>query len=135
LIVGLPQTVDDGVVAELRALFLEVFAREQRFVMIADTSGVRGLPSASTRQLLASWLNEPTFRTNIIRFNIGTSTVLASAMMRGALVALHWFWRPASPQFHAATRLDALDWCIAKLEREGVAIPRALATYRQALQS
>lgn len=133
LIVGLPSVVDASVVSELRLLFEQVFARQQRFAMIADTSAVRGLPSATTRQLLTTWLNEPAFHANIVHFNVGTATVLSSAMMRGALMALHWFWRPASPQFHAATRLDALDWCIAKLEREGHSLPGALPAYRAAL--
>ena len=55
------------------------------------------------------------------QLNVGSSTVVSNAAMRGVLTALYWLWTPPTAQ-HAARDLDdAVTWCLVRLAAEKVA--------------
>lgn len=50
--------------------------------------------------------------------------------MRGAMTALLWFWKPASPHVATASPDEAVAWCFDKLERAGVGMTLSAAEVR-----
>lgn len=105
-----------------RRLTADVFGRKQPYALITDTRPIENVPGAKERKVLAEWLTRPDQLASTKRWNVGSSTIVKNAVMRGSLQALYWLWTPATPQ-HAARDLDeAWAWCIEALAARDVAL-------------
>jgi hypothetical protein len=103
---------------EVRALF----ARRERFALITDTSAVASIPGARERKQLAEWAQQPEQLALQKKWNVGSSTIVKNAMIRGSLQALYWFWTPGCPQHAARDFHDAWTWCLKQAESAGLAM-------------
>jgi hypothetical protein len=118
-----PSVLDARWVDQLGPSFEDVFARKQPFALITDSSALRSVPAARERRLLADWAGRPDQLALQKQFNVGSSTIVKNAIMRGTLQALYWLWTPPAPQ-HAARDFDeAWTWCLAMLEKRSIPFP------------
>ena len=76
------------------------------------------------RRRLADWQNDSI--DSIRRYNVFTATVVRSPVVRGAMTAMHWIFRPPNEQVVVDSFGVALERCMAKLRDAGCAIPEAL---------
>ncbi|MFO0709536.1 MAG: hypothetical protein U0353_06835 [Sandaracinus sp.] len=118
---------------ELDALEREVdalYARKERFATLVETSQVLTMPDAATRKRLADWQNET--RAEIARYNVITATVVSSAVVRGTMTAMNWFFRPPNRQVAVASFDEGLEACVDALRAEGLRLPASLTRAREA---
>jgi len=101
-----------------------LYAKKERFATLVETSAVSTMPDAATRKRLADWQNET--RNEIARYNVVTATVVSSAVVRGAMTAMNWIFRPPNRQLAVATFDEGLDACVVALRAEGLALPPGL---------
>jgi hypothetical protein len=118
-----PPRFDAAWVAELDAKFAPVFAKKERFALVTDSSPVVALPSAVERKQLTAWTSRPDQIALQKRFNVGSSTIVKNAVMRGTLQALYWFWTPGSPQHASRDFDDAWSWCGDQVVNAKVPLP------------
>lgn len=131
-ILVLPERIDEPAVRELIRLMDELYARGTRYALITDTRPLATIPGALERKLLTDWLTRPEQIENQRRWNVGASTIVGNALMRGALQAIYWVWTPPNPQ-HAARDLDdSFAYCVGMLEKAGVPLPSSAAELRRA---
>ena len=123
LVLVCPPTFAPSWIAELESSFTEVFARDEPFALVTDTSAVNSIPNARDRKLLTTWANRPDQLALQKRLNVGSSTIVKNAVLRGTLQALYWLWTPAAPQHAARDFDDAWGWCLAMLEKREVKLP------------
>ena len=112
---------------ELEPLEREVgalYAKKERFATLVETSGIRAMPDAATRKRLADWQNAT--RGDIGRYNVMTATVVSSTLVRGAMTAMNWVFRPPNPQLAVASFDEGLDACVRGLQADGVRLPPTL---------
>jgi hypothetical protein len=114
--------------------FERYFLRGERYALISYTAEGGGLPGACDRKRIAEWANQPRVRALSARLCVGSAPVVQSALMRGTMTALLWFWEPACPLRLATTPTEAIDWCLDRLEEEGVSVPRSRANVHESLQ-
>lgn len=132
VVLVLPPALAPTWIDELDAKLDEVFARSRRYAMIIDTRPLLQVPEAAERRAIVNWLCRPSFLLNQGKWNVGSSTIVPNAALRGALQALYWLWTPPAPQ-HAAGGLDeAWAWCTERLAQTNIDFPdparsRALA--------
>lgn len=132
-VLSCPAQLDARWVSDLDAEVGRLFARQEPFAFITDTSPVRAMPGAVERRMLADWAARPEQVALQKRWNVGSATIVKGTMMRGALQALYWFWTPPCPQ-HAARDLDdAWAWSLRMLAERGVALPRPAGELRTLL--
>lgn len=130
IVVG-PRHWEPGWVESLDRQLREVYARRSRFALITDTRPITGIPGAKERKPLVDWLSRPEQLALVKQWNVGSSTILDNALMRGALQAIYWLWTPASPQHAAADFDQAWSWCIQQLSDAGVALPASPSELRE----
>jgi len=108
--------------------FDEALARGERFASIIENQGIASIPPASERKKITAWMTRPEFQERQGRLNLASATIIRSAVARGVVTAFTWVWTPPTPQLYPATLLEAAEWCVGRLEEEGV--PLSLATRR-----
>lgn len=104
---------------DLQAYIAEVnklYARKQRFATLVDTTAVIELPGAAARRILAEWQNSTIEQ--IRHYNVCTATVLSSTLVRGAMTAMHWLFKPPNEQVAVATLAEGFDFCVDRLEKD-----------------
>ncbi|MFO0692687.1 MAG: hypothetical protein U0230_03965 [Polyangiales bacterium] len=106
----------DRYIAEIDALY----KRRERFASFVDTTGLASLPGANERKRLAEWQNETIDL--IGRYNVVTTTVVASPLMRGALTAMNWLFRPPNEQVAVASASEGFAICIDRMRKNGLPI-------------
>jgi hypothetical protein len=107
------------------------FARGERYALIS-ASPRDAVFGAKHRKQVADWSNSSRVRQKSAELCIGSATLARDALSRGALTAVLWLFKPASPHEVVATPEEGVDWCIAKLRAAGVALPRSAAGLRAA---
>ncbi len=118
--------MDDAVLDRVFEAFERVFERRAKFACIIDLSEASVLPGARERRRVADWLERIAARQKL--YNLGSAHVIRSVAVRGALTAVHWMFRPPTPQAYFAEPHEAFDWCVERLRAEGVAIsPESMA--------
>src|SRR6478736_2627825 len=101
----------------LDAIDRHVIAKREPYVIITDTRGSGGAPSADVRKLIGDWMKKnATGHTSL-----GSVTIISSPIIRGALTALYWLFQPPSAQHVAANWDEARDWSVGQLR--GARIP------------
>jgi hypothetical protein len=130
VIVG-PAHWEAGWVQDLDKQMGALFARRERFAIITDTRPITSVPGAAERKPLTEWLRRPEHLRNQARWNVGSATLMTSAVMRGALQAIYWVWTPASPQMAAKDLDEAWNWCVELLQKEQIAFPQPPSDLRE----
>ena len=102
----------DDYIAEVNALY----ERRERFATLVETSATATTPGAAERKRLADWQNETVDR--IRAYNVFTATIIRSPLIRGAMTAMNWVFRPPNDQVVVGSFEEAFDLCIAKLRVE-----------------
>ncbi len=121
-------------VHEMRAAYDRVFARGESFVSLSDIRHVLGVPGAVERKLVADWMRdiEPEMQAHCL----GSSNLMRSSLVRGALTAIYWVFTPPVPQQHPARVADSVTWCLARLDEgdvDGSAAAARLAAHVERL--
>ena len=126
-----PRVWQDSTIEEMAAGYERYFTRGERYALISasPTGSVFG---AKHRKQVADWSNSPRVRQKSAELCIGSATLARDALSRGALTAVLWLFKPASPHEVVATPEEGVDWCIAKLQAAGIALPRSAAGLRSA---
>jgi len=123
-ILVLPEQLDEGAVRDLMAQMDGLYARRQLYALITDTRRLGTVPRALERKLITDWLTRPDQIANQQQWNVGASTIVSNALVRGALQAIYWVWTPPNPQ-HAARDLDeAWTYCVRMLDQRRVPLGR-----------
>src|SRR5205085_2172411 len=86
---------------------------------------------AKARKAVAEWLRGKDVQEYSRTLCVGAASVLESALSRGALTALMWLWTPPMPLRACATADEGLDYCLGRLEAEGVPLRRSAAQVRR----
>jgi len=116
-----PATFDAG---DVEAYIVEVetlYRRGERFASLVDTSALSSLPGAAERRRLADWQNST--KDAIKRYNVFTAIVVRSPVMRSALTAMNWVFRPPNEQVVVSSFADGFVRCIDKLRADGHPVP------------
>lgn len=111
----------DAYIADVNRLY----QRRERFATLVQTSENTAVPGALERRRLADWQNDTI--DSIRRYNVFTATVVRSPLVRGAMTAMHWVFRPPNEQVVVDSFAVALERCVAKLREAGCPIPDHLA--------
>lgn len=130
IIVG-PSRWEPGWVEDLDRQLSALFARHERFAIVTDTRPITSVPGAAERKPLTEWLRRPDHLLKQARWNVGSATVMTSALVRGALQAIYWVWTPPSPQLAAKDFDEGWHWCVELLQKEQIAFPMPPSELRQ----
>lgn len=112
-------------VASMEAMFARIepiYARGEPYALITDTRQVSGVPGAVERKRLAEILARPVHVVGQEKWNIGSATILNSAILRGAMQAMYWLWTPPRPHCAARDFDEAWTFCVRLLEQRGVTL-------------
>ena len=126
-----PRVWRDDTIDEMAAGYERYFARGERYALIS-ASPRDSVFGAKHRKQVADWSNSSRVRQKSAELCVGSATLARDALSRGALTAVLWLFKPASPHEVVATPEEGVDWCIAKLRAAGVALPRSAAGLRAA---
>jgi hypothetical protein len=132
VLIACPERFDASWVQDLGRKVDAVFARNERFAILTDTSRVREMPSARERRALGEWAARPDQVALQKRLNVGSATVVASPLLRGGLQAIYWLWTPPNPQYAARDFGDGWRWCLGQLAGARIAPPAMLDAERVA---
>ena len=105
----------------------EVFTRNERYVSITNLSMLDGVPGAQDRKARAEWMGKHS--DYVGRWALGNSTVIRSAVVRGALTALYWVQKPPTPQTAHGTLWESIEWGLATLDQAGIARPTGVEAW------
>ncbi|MDQ3031593.1 MAG: hypothetical protein M3Y87_04190 [Myxococcota bacterium] len=108
----------------------QLFARRERYSLISAAPSDADSMGARERKQIADWANTPRVRSVSRELCVGSATIVGNALARGALTAILWLWKPASPHEVFTASDDAVEWCLAQLERERVPLPLGAAAMR-----
>jgi DNA gyrase inhibitor GyrI len=100
-----------------------------RFVAITDLRAATEIPDARTRQRFGE--EAARFAPESKRWSLGAALVLDSPVIRGALTAVEWIYRPEPPTRYFSDLPSAFDWAIQRLKAEGIPITPAIHEFRQ----
>lgn len=109
---------------DLRTYFASVtrlYERRERFATLVETSDVRSIPGAAERRFIADYQNATI--DDIRRYNVFTATVVPSTLVRGAMTALNWLFKPPNEQITVGGFSEGLSVCVDKLRADGASIP------------
>jgi hypothetical protein len=101
------------------AAYDRMHTRRERFATINDTTS-SPLPSAVERSMIGEHAKRHEDATR--RYLVATCMVIENAIMRGALTAIHWVYRPAYKLFICATLHEAYVVAARELREEGIAL-------------
>ncbi len=119
----MPAVMNPGVVDAMATSFERLFQRGQRYALITcNRRGATGM-LAKERRLVADWANQPRVREMSGKLCVGSATIIEGPVQRAALTAILWFWTPASPHQAAGNAIEAIDYCVARLEAAGLKMP------------
>lgn len=115
-----PAKWTEATVSHMAVAYEGYFRRGERYALI---SGGGGDISARERRALGQWADSPRVREMSRELCVGSATITRSAIARGALTALLWVWKPASPHHVSATSADAVDWCLQRMSDTQLRLP------------
>ena len=95
-----------------------VLGRGQLFASVVDARNVSAAPSARLRKIIADW--ELAHGAVGGTLNVGIVIVTTSALVRGAMTAVHWISPPLVPTKYEAKLEAGLAWAWARLKERGV---------------
>lgn len=101
-----------------------LYERKERFATLVETSATATMPGAAERRRLADWQNATIGR--IQSYNVFTATVIRSPLIRGAMTAMNWVFRPPNEQIVCSEFDEAFTACVARLGADGAAFSSSL---------
>lgn len=101
--------------------------RKIRFVAVSDVRASLSMPDARTRQRFAE--EAARFATDAAAWSLGASVVVDSPLIRGALTAIEWLYRPARPTRYFSDFNEAIAWAGALLQARNVALTPAIRSF------
>jgi hypothetical protein len=104
-----------------------VFTRRERYVCITNVGMLHNVPGAQDRKAIAEWVEK--HADYVRRWELGSSTVIRSAVVRGALTALFWIQKPPTPQTAHGTLRESIEWGLAILDQAGIARPTGVEAW------
>ncbi|HEX2736413.1 MAG TPA: hypothetical protein VHM70_32645 [Polyangiaceae bacterium] len=107
--------------------------RRIRFVAISDVRASTNAPDAKTRKCIADHSNA--FAELAKEWSVGSVIVVQSELIRGALTAIEWLTRPASPRYYCCDMSSAVDRATALLEQAGIPVTPAIRDFQARLTS
>lgn len=113
-------------VDEIDRGFARVFARGERFAVIADMRAIESLPTAEVRKRLTNVLNRPDFRERQVRYQVSSANLVDTVLVRAAVGVVMWGWNPPWPVTTPATESEAVRWSIERLREAGVTVDEEL---------
>ena len=123
---------------ELRRMFdgyRRYFERGERYALITHTPRDAEAATARARKAIVDWANSPDVRRQSSKLCVGSATVVPNALARGAMTAILWLWKPASPHHMAATTEEGVDWALQQLVDAGIALPQPRERLRETVLS
>jgi len=137
LLIGVaPMRYDAASVRQLAESFEVYFERGLPYAFMSVQPQGSTPPGASERKLLMQWLVSARVRQHSGQLCVGAAAVVDDTVMRGALTALLWFWKPPFQLQVVKTPEQGIDHCIHALERHRVKLPtsaRALGAHAKRL--
>jgi len=116
-----PATWTERNVAEMAEGFERYFLRGERYALIS-ASPRDSVMAARERKLVTDWTNTARVRDRSRELCVGSATIVRSALARGALTAMMWIWKPASPHLAVANTEEALDFTLAQLAAASISL-------------
>lgn len=107
---------------------LEILRRRESHASVFDTERVQGVPDAVVRKRLGEFVTESAKQS--LESTVCVAIVIPSALLRGALTAVHWIGRPVVPVKTFPSIEGAVTWTTAELGVRGLKVPsnRALGS-------
>jgi hypothetical protein len=118
-----PLRYDAASVRQMSEAFEGYFRRGERYALVSVQPQGSAPPSPTERKALMEWLGSPRVRQYSGQLCIASAAVMENALMRGALTAVLWFWKPPFPLEVVKTPERGIDYCIEQLERQGARLP------------
>ena len=115
----------DGIFAHYRGLC----EQRIRFVAISDVRAALKLPDAATCLRIGEETDRLAEQLEV--WSLGAGVVLESALIRGAVTAIEWLYRPRRPNVYFHDMHGAVTWAIRKLEASGTAITPAIRDFER----
>ena len=115
-----PRRYDAAAVRGWSDAFEQYFQRGERYAVISIQPEGSVTPGAAERKLMLDWLESPRVRRCSGELCVGAATIVHGRLMRGALTAVLWFWRPPFPMETVATVAEAVDYSVERLRAAGV---------------
>jgi hypothetical protein len=130
LVVAHAARFDEVEFREMAEGYERYFKRNERYALLTVLPGEFVRLGACERRLIADWLNTPRVLESAKRLCVGAANVVPSAVARGALTALLWFWTPPTPLRPAATVDEGVDFCFESLAGAKVPLERPMESIR-----
>lgn len=108
---------------EMMAAWDAIYDRGQPFAAIAVTYGMARPPSASIRRAIAEWTEARSPVSE--RLTMSNHVVAGNSLVRGAIRALDWLFKPRTPRILAASYIEALDASIEACRANGLPFDEA----------
>jgi hypothetical protein len=119
--------------AEIFDYYKSLCSRRIKFVAVSDVRAAKEMPDARTRKEFGE--QAARFEAQSRLWSRGSVVVVGSELIRGALTAIQWIARPATPMTYFSDMGAAIDWAVAQLERDGAEITPAITAFRRKLGS
>lgn len=118
-----PKQYDAAAVRLMAELFRPFHLRGERYTLLAAQRKDAVVPGAAERKLIYDWIDSPEVRAYASKLCVGSAAVVDSVLMRGALTALLWFWKPPFPLEPVATPAAGTDFCMGRLLDARIPLP------------
>lgn len=114
-----PRRYDAASVKRMADAFEHYFQRGERYAVISVQPKGSITPGAAERKLVLDWLQSPRTQRYAGELCVGAATIMHGPVMRGAMTAVLWFWRPPFPMEMVPTVARAVDYCLDRLRAVG----------------
>ena len=101
--------------------------RRIRFVAVSDVRASQSMPCAKTRQRFAE--EAARFATDAATWSLGAIVVVDSPLIRGAMTAIEWLYRPARPTRYFSDFNEAIAWAVDLLQARHIPLTPAIRRF------
>jgi hypothetical protein len=127
LLVGIaPSRYDADAIRRMSEAFEPYFVRGERYAYVSIQLPDASHPGAVERKLLMDWVELPRVREHAAALCVGAAAVVDGTLMRGALTALLWFWKPPFPLETMRTSEEGISFCLNRLVAAKLVLPEAV---------
>jgi hypothetical protein len=134
LVLVLPQRFDAEAVQRMAELYEPYFARSERYAVVSLQPPGSEAPGPAERKLITEWVDSPRVRRLTEQLCVASATVVSNPIARGALTAMLWVWKPATPVQPVSNLDEGVNHCLNKLRLAEVPIPLAEPRLRMTIK-
>jgi hypothetical protein len=131
IVVTLEEQISEEDYTRLFAQWEAVLARKERFGALTDARRVKERAPPKQRAMIAEWTKK--IEPRVMAYSVGHTTVIESAIIRGAMTAVEWLHKPKVPSAYFPTLREGCDFILEKLRENGVPLTDPLRAYRASL--